>query len=111
MDENKGLAEVPPRRHVRRAERERILTLWSETGVSAREMARQTGVSPSSLFRWKRGPRSRSAPMTRSSLMEVPAQAGGGWAAEVSTGCGAVRFSGYAEPQWVAQILRELARC
>lgn len=43
--------------------------------------------------------------------MEVPAQAGGGWAAEVSTGCGAVRFSGYAEPQWVAQILRELARC
>ena len=111
MDENKTVEVVPARRHVRRAERERILTLWSETGVSAKEMARQTGVSPSSLFRWKRGTRPRARAKTSLSLVEVPALVGGGWTAEVSTGCGVLRFSGHATPQWVAQVLREIARC
>lgn len=111
MDENNILAVVPPRRHVGQAERERILTLWSETGVSAKEMARQTGLSPSSLFRWKRGSRPRARARTSASLVEVLAPVGGGWVAEASTGCGVVRFSGHAEPQWIAQVLGELARC
>lgn len=111
MDENKTLAAVPPRRHVGQTERERILALWSETGVSAKEMARQTGLSPSSLFRWKRGPRPRTRARTSPSLVEVPAPIGGGWTAEASTGCGVLRFSGQATPQWVAQVLREIVRC
>lgn len=102
---------APRRRHLPRAERERILTLWSETGVSAREMARQIGVSPASLFRWKHGARQSAAAMTGPALVEVPAPVGGGWAAESSTGCGVLRFAGHASPQWVAQVLRELARC
>lgn len=111
MDENKTLAIVPSRRHVNQAERKRILTLWSEKGVSAKEMARQTGISPSSLFRWKRRPRPRTRVMTNPALVEVPALVDGGWVAEASIGCGMLRFSGQASPQWAAQIIRELARC
>ena len=103
---------APRRRRPSRAERERILARWSETGVSARELARQTGVSAASLFRWKHGARrQRAAPLTGPALVEVPAPTNGGWAAEASTGCGMLRFSGSASPQWAAQLLRELARC
>lgn len=103
---------APRRRHASRAEREQILARWSETGVSARELARQTGVSPASLFRWKQGWRpQRAARLAAPALVEVPAPPGGGWAAEASTGCGTLRFSGQASPAWAAQLLRELARC
>lgn len=106
------LAVVKPRRRqVSSAERVRILTLWSETGASAREMAQQTGVSPSCLFRWKRGARPGATVKTDRALVEVPVPVGGGWAAEASTACGVVRFCGHASPQWAAQMLRELARC
>lgn len=113
MDENKMLAIVSPRRrHPSQAERERILARWAETGVSARELARRTGVSPSSLFRWKQGRRQpRVTQMPGPDLLEVPAPVGDGWAAEANTGCGPLRFSAHASPQWAAQLLRELARC
>lgn len=107
------LAVVPPRRrHPSLVERERILARWSETGVSACELARQTGVSASSLFRWKHDRRpQRAGTMAAPALVEVPAPVGSGWAAEASTGCGTLRFSEQASPQWAAQLLRELARC
>lgn len=49
--------------------------------------------------------------MTNPALVEVPALVDGGWVAEASIGCGMLRFSGQASPQWAAQIIRELARC
>ena len=107
------LAVVPlKRRHAGPAERAQILARWAESGMSARELARQTGVSASSLFRWKhRRQPPRAATMTGPALVEVPAPAGRGWAAEASTGCGTLRFSDQASPQWAAQLLRELTRC
>jgi len=97
------------RRHTGAAERVRILARWATSGASAKEFAQQTGVSPKTLYRWRRidGTRLAASP----TMVEVPTPAFGLWVAEVATPWGAVRFSGNGSPAWAAQLLRELARC
>ena len=67
------------RRHLRAPEREQIVSLWTESGLSAEEVAERTGVSRSSLARWRRqlSMRARPAVAPVSSLVEVPPPIGG----------------------------------
>jgi hypothetical protein len=85
------------------------LTKWATTGLSAREFGQQMGVSPKTLYRWRRIA-DASIP-AGATMVELPPLALGAWAAEVVTPCGALRFSGHGSPAWAAQLLRELARC
>ena len=110
MDESKELVRVSSRRqHTRAAERGRILGLWAGSGASAKEFAPQMGVSPKTLYRWRRidGSCLPASP----TMVEVPTPAFSVWAAEVVTPRGVLRFSGQGSPVWAAQLLRELARC
>jgi len=113
MNERKSLVVVRPRRrHLRPEERAQVLALWTRGRWSAEEVARQAGVSRSSLQRWKR---TLGAPVLvtpgNAPLVEVPAPTGGLGVAEVLTREGLVRLSGTAAPAWAAQLVRELNRC
>ncbi len=116
MNEAKVLVAVRSsrRRHLGPAERERIVALWSESGLSAEEVARRTGVSRASLGRWKRQLTVMAQPgvMRTPALVAVPRPIGGvDSVAEVMTRGGAVRFFAAATPAWAAQLIRELSRC
>jgi transposase-like protein len=113
MNDDKALVIARPHRpHLRPEERARALALWVQSGRSAKEVARQIGVSRQSLVRWKQAARlttvSASAQPT---LVEVPAPVGGVGVAEVMTRGGAVRLFATAVPAWAAQLVRELNRC
>ena len=118
MNEGKALvvARSSRRRHLRPAERAQIVALWAQSGLSAEAVAQRTGVSRSSLARWKRQP-ARSAraatPVgtTSAALGEVPPPSGGLSVAEVMTRGGAVRLFAAATPVWAAQLIRELNQC
>jgi transcriptional regulator with XRE-family HTH domain len=113
MNENKALLVArTSRRHLRAPEREQILALWAQSGLSAEEVAHRTGVSRSSLARWKRARSTPSGSVTaHAALVEVPAPLGGLGVAEVKTRGGAVRLFAAATPTWAAQLIRELNRC
>ena len=113
MSEAKALLIARTRgRHLRAQEWEQILALWAQSGLSAKEVAQRSGVSASSLARWKhlRSTDSGSA-MTSRALVEVPAPVGRFSVAEVMTRGGAVRLFAAASPPWAAQLIRELNRC
>jgi predicted DNA-binding transcriptional regulator AlpA len=116
MNETKALvvARSSRRRHLRRSEREQIVALWSESGLSAEEVAQHTGVSRSSLWRWKHqcSTRSRPAVPRVASLVEGPPPISGGLSvAEVMTPGATVRLFAAATPAWAGQLIRELNRC
>ena len=113
MNESKALVVARPRRrHLRPEERAQVLALWTRERWSAAAVARQAGVSRSSLQRWKRT-LGAPAPVTAVSvpLVEVPAPLGGLGVAEVLTREGPVRLCATASPVWAAQLVRELNRC
>jgi transposase-like protein len=100
------------RRHLRAPEREQILAVWAQSGLSAKEVAQRTGVSKSSLARWKRALSSNSGSVRASTaLVEVPAPVSGLSVAEVVTRGGTVRLFAEATPTWAGQLIRELNRC
>jgi len=114
MNETKGLEALRVgRRHLRPAEREQVVARWAQSGLSANEVAERTGVSRSSLTRWKRQLSTRTGPAEPLlvTLVEVPPPIGGLGVAEVMTRGGAVRLFAMASPQWAAQLVRELNRC
>jgi transposase-like protein len=115
MNEAKALevSRVGRRRHLRPPEREQVVVLWAQSGLSGKEVAERTGVSRSSLGRWKQqlSTRARPAVTPIPSLVEVPPPIGGLGAAEVMTRGGAVRLFAAASPAWAAQLIRELNRC
>jgi transposase-like protein len=116
MNESKALVVAGPRRrHLRPEERAQVLALWTQGRSTAEEVARQTGVSRSSLSRWKQALRSLGttdpAVQTSPGLVEVPAPVSGAGVAEVMTRGGAVRLYAAATPAWAAQLIRELNRC
>ena len=90
-----------------------MLALWTQGLSTAEEVARQTGVSRSSLSRWKQAlGTNEPAVQTSPALVEVPAPAvSGAGVAEVMTRSGAVRLYAAATPAWAAQLIRELNRC
>ena len=106
---------VIARPHLRPEERARVLALWTKSGLSAEEVARRTGVSRSSLGRWKRArgatPRTVTAMTPSPALVEVPAPIVSAGVAEVTTRGGAVRLFAAASPAWAAELIRELNRC
>ena len=114
-DDNVLVIARPQRPHLRPEERARVLALWAKSGLSAEEVARQTGVSRSSLGRWKRArsasPRTMTAVTPRATLVEVPAPIGNASVAEVMTRGGPVRLFTAAAPAWAAELIRELNRC
>ncbi len=114
MNETKGREVLRKgRRHLRPAEREQIVERWGQSGLSAHEVAEGTGVSRSSLTRWKRRLSTRTGPAEPLlvSLVEVPPPIGGLGVAEVMSRGGAVRLFAVGSPQWAAQLVRELNRC
>lgn len=115
MNEEKVVVKVSPksrRRHLLAAEREQIITMWAKSGLSAKEVSQRTGVSPSSLWRWKHGWRPPSRSQTLSpALREVPPPNGGLGVAEVTTRNGSVRLFALATPKWAAQLIWELNQC
>ncbi len=89
-----------------------MLALWTQGRSTAEEVARQTGVSRSSLSRWKQALGTTDpAVQTSPALVEVPAPVNGAGVAEVMTRGGAVRLYAAAAPAWAAQLIRELNRC
>ena len=114
-DDNVLVIARPQRPHLRPEERARVLALWTKSGLSAEEVARRTGVSRSSLGRWKRARSATSrtvSAVTRSpALVEVPVPIGGTGLAEVMTRGGTVRLFAAATPAWAAELIRELNRC
>ena len=94
MNESKAMVVAGERRrHLRPEERAQVLALWTQGRLSADEVARQTGVSRSSLSRWKQTPRMLAAAVATSpALVEVPAPLGGASVAEVMTRGGPVRL-------------------
>jgi len=112
MNDDKALVVAGRRRHLRPEERAQVLALWTQGRSSAEEVARQTGVSRSSLSRWKQALGATApAGLTSPGLVEVPAPVGGTGAAEVLTRGGVVRLFAAASPAWAAQLIRELNRC
>lgn len=113
MNESKALVVASPRRrHLRPEERAQVLALWTQGRSTAEEVARQTGVSRSSLSRWKQALGTTDpAVQTSPALVEVPAPVNGAGVAEVMTRGGAVRLYAAAAPAWAAQLIRELNRC
>ena len=53
-DENTLVISRPHRPHLGTEERARVLARWTKGGLGAEEVARQAGVSRSSLGHWKR---------------------------------------------------------
>lgn len=115
MNEAKALvaARASGRRHLRPLERAQVVAVWAQSGLSAAEVAQRTGVSPSSLWRWKYQLSTRARPMVTPApaMVEVPPPIGGLRVAEVLTRGGAVRLFAAASPSWAAQLIRELNRC
>ncbi len=113
MNESKALVVASPRRrHLRPEERALALALWTQGRSTAEAVARQTGVSRSSLSRWKQALGTTNlAVQTSPALVEVPAPVNGAGVAEVMTRGGAVRLYAAAAPAWAAQLIRELNRC
>lgn len=111
MNENNTLVIARPvRPHLRPAERARALALWAQSGRSAKDVARQLGVSRQSLVRWKQAARSTTVSASPQ-LVEVPAPLSSAGVAEVTTRGGAVRLFAAASPAWAAELIRELNRC
>ena len=114
-DDNVLVIARPQRPHLGPEERARVLAQWTRSGLSAEEVARRTGVSRSSLGRWKRaqGATLRTVTVVTPSpaLVEVPAPLGGPGLAEVMTRGGTVRLFAAASPAWAAELIRELNRC
>lgn len=113
MNDDKVLVIARPQRpHLRPAERARAVALWAQSGRSAKDVARQLGISRQSLARWKQAARLTTVrAAAEPALVAVPAPAGGAGVAEVMTRGGAVRFSAAAPPAWAAESIRELNRC
>jgi transposase-like protein len=115
MKEEKALVVLrgERRRHLRPAEREQIVAGWVQSGLSAAEVAQRTGVSLSSLWRWKHQRSARARPMVPATpaLVEVPPPISGLSVAEVMTHGGVVRLFPAASPAWAADLIRELNRC
>ena len=113
MNDDKALVIARPHRpHLRPAERANALALWRQSGRSAKDVARQLGVSRQSLARWKQA--ARLTPVSAAAepaLVEVPAPASSAGVAEVMTRGGAVRLFAPASPAWAAELIRELNRC
>ena len=113
MNDDKAVVITRPHRpHLGADERARVLARWTKGGLGAEEVARQAGVSRSSLGRWKRALGPTAQTVTPSpALVEVPAPVSQGAVAEVMTNGGAVRRFAAAAPVWAAQLVRELNRC
>lgn len=111
MNDEKTLVSARPvRRHLRPAERAQAVALWTQSGRSAKDVARQLDVSRQSLVRWKQAARSTTVSASPG-LVEVPAPNGSAGIAEVMTRGGAVRLFAAASPAWAAELIRELNRC
>ena len=114
-DDNALVISRPHRPHLGPEERARVLARWTKGGLGAEEVARQAGVSRSSLGRWKRALGATAQAVTAvtpsPALVEVPAPVSQGAVAEVMTNGGAVRLFAAAAPVWAAQLVRELNRC
>ncbi len=112
-DDNALVIARPQRPHLRPDERARALALWAQSGRSAKEVARQLGISRQSLSRWKQAARLTAtvSATAQSALVEVPAPRGGTGIAEVMTRGGTVRLFAAAAPAWAAELIRELNRC
>lgn len=116
---NPGVAEVKGGRRPEVNEREKILAAWAASGQPVEEVARATGWSTWTLYRWRAKARGdgklrRRRPNERA-LVAVPAPmtgASGEWAAEVLTTTGIrIRLAAGCTPGWVGQLAKELGRC
>jgi len=114
-----SVAEIKGRRQPEANERERILTGWAASGQSVEEVARATGWSRWTLYRWRAKARGegkqRSRRPSERALVVVPAPmttASGEWAAELLTTTGIrVRLAASCAPAWAGELTRELSRC
>jgi transposase-like protein len=110
-DDNALVIGRPQRPHLRPEERARALALWAQSGRSAKDVARQLGISRQSLARWKQAARLTVPVSASPQLVEVPAPISSAGVAEVTTRGGAVRLFAAASPAWAAELIRELNRC
>ena len=113
MNQNKTMVALREEPVVPTEQRLRILTEWTDSGLSAREYSQRTGVPVHRLYWWRRmlepTPRRVTAAVP---FVEVPPVAmQPGWGAEVMTRSGAVRLSASVAPSWAGQLIRELSRC
>lgn len=116
---NPGVAEVKGGRRPEVNEREKILAAWAASGQPVEEVARATGWSTWTLYRWRAKARGEGTPRRRRpgerALVAVPApmaSASGEWAAEVITTKGIrMRLAAGCTPAWAGQLARELDRC
>lgn len=98
-------------------ERAGILAEWAKSGRTVEEMARATGWSPWTLYRWRAkagggvGPRRRRR--SAAALVAVPAPVGTtAWPAEIVTVGGVrLRLTTACTPEWAVQLVRGLERC
>ena len=88
---------------------------WAASGKKVAEIAKETGWSPWTLYRWRADARGGKAgkkvgrPMLAVPRPEV---AMGQWAAEVAMGNGLrVRLAAGCAPRWAAETIAELRRC
>ena len=114
MNQNKTMMVLRAAPVVSTEERVRILTEWTDSGLSARAYGQRTGVPVPRLYWWRRRlagtpPRVPAAvPFVEvPPLTAMPSE----WGAEVMTRVGAVRLSSSVAPGWAAQLVRELNRC
>lgn len=114
-----SVTETKGRRRPQANEREEVLAAWAASGQSVEEMARATGWSTWTLYRWRaeaRGARTQRPRRRRErALVAVPAPvatASGEWAAEVWTTTGMrLRLAANCAAEWAGQLARELNRC
>lgn len=97
-------------------ERAVILAEWVKSGRTVEEMARATGWSPWTLYRWRAKARGVGRPRrgrSTAALVAVPAPVGTtAWPAEIVTVGGVrLRLTTACTPEWVVQLVRGLERC
>jgi len=94
--------------HTKPEDRMRVLAAWDASRLSAERFAAQSGISMSSLLRWRR--QRLGVPK----LVELPAMTAvptAEWAAELPSKVGPIRLSHSASPAWAAALLREINQC
>ena len=98
-------------------ERAAILAEWEKSARTVEEMARATGWSPWTLYRWRAKARGVVGPRrvrrTATALVAVPAPVGTtAWPAEIVTVGGVrLRLTTACTPEWAVQLVRGLERC
>lgn len=107
MDEMPSVKLVP-RQYTKPRERSGVVAAWEESGMSAELYSARSGITVSTLRRWRR---QAFVPPSQGALVELPPMVSGDWSAEVMSKAGSVRFSASALPEWAAALIRELNRC